>query len=422
MMTRVAFVQGSRAFVGGPFRRSAHGFSHHHAPPSAWPALRAGDPWGQPAGCLRVQLRYPAVALEDPAVASCLQPRPVHLLACSDDVVAAALAAGSMAGMLCHRLEAAEMAEEAAGSAGSSSGGCCAGSSSQAGSSRRSLASGASQGSSQSCLSGGSAGARQPGARGPRVVCLTVAADDSDAAQPAGASACSAAASTMLHVLRQRVPGLYARVVLSHAVLDDEWMQLSFADVLIVDWQPTATCSSGACEEAGAAACGDGAGRGSGGAVAAEERALQAAWRRLGEAGLLELLWQRFWAGCLVAGVGQGCALLGRGPRQPCLAPPVLPWYSVRAGGSASGWAALQGALQAQTRCSPGILGVGVLAGGCWIAHPVSGVAEMLAAPGREALVAAAAWAAQPANDPASAGLQEADDSDYGFFCELCSC
>jgi hypothetical protein len=251
-----------------------------------------------------------------------------------------------------------------------------------------------------------------------------VASEDENAAGQAAVPACSAAAATLLRVLRRRVPGLCASSLLSCAVLDDEWLQLSTVDVLILDWCPTATGTPGADKASGVAA---GASSGGKGAAVAEEQAVAAARQRLGEAGLLELLWQRFWAGCLLVGIGQACALLGQAPRGSqghSPAPPVLPWYVVRAGGGTHGWAALHRALQSQPhlRGSTGLVGVGVLAGGCWLANPVSGIAEMLAAPGREALVAAAEWAALPGNDLGSAGLQEADDSDFGYCCELCPC
>ena len=176
------------------------------------------------------------------------------------------------------------------------------------------------------------------------------------------------------------------------------------------------------------------------GEAEAQEQQVEAVRRQVVEAGLLELVWQRFWAGCVVVGVGQGCALLGRqasageatlpgsccgGDGPAAQPPPVLPWYLVRAGGGAQGWAALHAALArpasgtaAAAGLPSGLVGVGVLAGGCWLVDPATGLAEMLAAPSRDALVATAAWTARPDNDPALAGLQEAD-AGWEFFCEL---
>lgn len=326
----------------------------------------AAEPWERPPGDLRVQLRYPAWLLAEARVACCLAPQPVHLLGSSADAVAAALAAGSVAAALCHRREAAEMAAEAPGAA----------------------------------LPAG----------GPTAVCLVAAPTGGGAA----AQAASPAAAALLRALRSRVPGLDTAVVGASPLLDDEWLALSRADVLLLDLPlpPAAELA------------------GSSGSVGEQQaRQIVAAQRQLAAAGLLELAWQRFWAGAQLVGVGQGCALLGSG----AAAPAVLPWYCIRAGGAGAGWAALHTALAAPRDAPAGAagtaaaaaadptprLGVGVLAGGCWLADPTTGQAELLVAPSRGALVEAAAWAAAPGNAAAAAGLEEAEDADFGFMLEL---
>ena len=324
-----------------------------------------------------MQLRYPAWLLKEATVHSCLRPCPVHLLGSASDAVAAALAAGSVAGMLCHRREAAEMAnaetvgEEAAepgsGSSSPRSGGDA-------------LVSGA-----------------------VTAVCLVVTSQG-------GAPSPSPAAAAMLRVLRRRVPGLAAITAASGCLLDDEWLALSRADAIVLDLIDMDI--SGA--ELAAAAVGQ-----------AEEAAIAAAHRQLASSGLLELLWQRFWAGCLLVGVGQGCALLGQGPASeahPVAAPPVLPWYRLRAGGGAHGWATLHATLApcAGGSGEPGgsLPAVGVLGGGVWLADSTRGHAEMLAAPSRDALVALAAWSSQAGNQPEARGLEEAGE-EHGFVAEL---
>lgn len=320
-----------------------------------------------------MQLRYPACLLEEASISCCLAAQPVHLLGSSSDVVAAALAAGSIATTLCHQREAAEMAAEGLGAA-----------------------------------------AATPGLT---AVCLVASPDGASYQQ----AAASPASSALLRALRRRVPGVSAITVASSSLLDDEWLGLGRADVILLDLplpsdedcSPTEDGTAAAAAAAGPAAD----------TAAQQEQHIAAVHRQLEAAGLLELVWQRFWAGCRLVGVGQGCALLGRGPDPEAVgstaAPPVLPWYCLRAGGGGTGWAALHAALTQQAHPPSPLLGVGVLAGGCWVADPATGHAELLAAPSRDALVATAAWTAQPGNQLAERGLGEADEGDYGFFCEL---
>lgn len=340
------------------------------APPNACPAA---EPWEQPAGDLRVTLRYPSCLLTEATISCCLAPQPVHLLGSGDDAVAAALAAGSVAAALNRRREAADMQEEQAAAA------CVAEAAGDAGSD----------------AGNGTASLRRStsGPRHPTAVCLTVAA---------GSSA-SPAAAAVLRALRRRVPGLAAVCAASNQMLDDEWAALSQANVIVVDC-PVAG-STPAASAAGVAA------------AQQEEAAIVAVWSQLASAGLLELLWQRFWAGALLVGVGQGCALLGRGGAPAAAGLPVLPWYCLRAGSAGTGWVTLHAALVAAGGIG-GSHGAGVLAGGCWVADPWSGQAEMLVAPSRDVLVAAAAAAA--AQQDSQAGLEEADYGDaFGFLREV---
>jgi hypothetical protein len=224
----------------------------------------------------------------------------------------------------------------------------------------------------------------------------------------------------MLRALQRRAPDLRASTVVSSRLLDEEWMALWQADAIILDMPPPQQPTPPQEEpqqpqppqEVG------------------EEQQTVAAQRHMLDAGLQELVVQRFWGGCLLVGVEQACALLGRQSHSLDRPPEVLPWYLVRRGGGAVGWASLHAALAAAARQAPAaagggaatqpLVGVGVLEGGCWVVDALNGHAELLAAPCRDSLVAAAAWSAVPEQQPAAVGLEEADDADWGFFCELC--
>lgn len=323
--------------------------------------------------------------LAEATLVSCLAPRPVHLLGSSSDVAAAALTAGSVAGMLNHRREAEEMAAEAAAAAGQA----------------------CEHAGNHGSRCGGGTSASAGGGTSLTAVCL-VAAPGGDHAEAA-----SPAAAAMLRVLQRHVPGLTACTVGAGSLLDDEWLAMSRADVIVLDMPAGPAAVAG---------------------VQQHEQHVAAAYSQLAAAGLLELCWQRHWAGALLVGVGQGCALLGATPAgcscQPdgaaahaASAPAVLPWYHIRAGGGAAGWAVLHAALSswrtAQGSALSTRLGVGVMEGGAWLVSPTSGQAELLLAPSRDTLVATAAWAAQPGNQAAAAGLEEVEDGERGFFCEL---
>lgn len=381
----------------------------------------AVEPRERPAGSLTVRLRYPACFLEESSMRTCLAPQPVHLLGCGRDVVGGALAAGSLAGMLAHRREAAEMAAEAA-QAGAPA---CAGGTASRGSpcgSPRSACSSSSEGQ-------GGEGKQRRGSSGSGATAFCLSLDLAGSSTYSG-PACSPATAAMLGALQSRVPGLRARAASAGRLLDDEWGTLQRADVIILDAPWPAGWRSGGCTGAAAAEHGASTSSGSGACIPPErlEQLLAAAADQLVWSGLQELLWQRFWGGALLAGVGPACALLGRqagdGAHSVHVAPPILPWYLLRAGGGADGWASLQAALSppaaADSEAAAGhsLVGVGVMATGCWLAHPMRGQAELLVAPCRDALVATAAWAAQEQNDPAQRGLEEAD-ADWGFFCEL---
>lgn len=162
-------------------------------------------------------------------------------------------------------------------------------------------------------------------------------------------------------------------------MLDDEWCAAhGEPDIIILD-----TGCGG--EEAAA--------------PAVEERLLS--WAEDGCEGpaLLQALWAGFWRGASLVAVGGACALLGarfarhgtaaEGVGAATLAPPVLPWYILRAGGGEAGWAALHaGVLQAAGAAGPGVagpprLGVGVMAGSACMVDPFTGQAELLVAPPR---------------------------------------
>lgn len=392
----------------------------------------AVEPWERPAGSLTVCLRYPACFLGETAITSCLAAKPVHLLGSGGDAVAASLAAGSITAMLANRREATEMAAEAALAPGHSCGGGHDSGGSQ-GSSPRSACS-----TSSSMRGSEDEGGRGGGRSSATAFCLVLglqdrlngAGADESGCRSGAAPTCSPAAAAMLRALRLRVPGLQARTASACSLLDDEWEALQRADVIILD--APLLDRGGSRSHASTTASSSGAGHDAAITAKQVEQLLVEAAAQLAEAGLLELLWQRFWAGALLAGIGQACALLGRQAGDGCSsvhsAPPLLPWYLLRAGGGAAGWACLHAALSAATAVHPAgatdagagqaVVGAGVMVGGCWLVHPCRGTAEMLVAPCRDFLVATAAWAAQTGNDPAQQGLQEAD-ADWGFFCEL---
>jgi curved DNA-binding protein CbpA len=223
-------------------------------------------------------------------------------------------------------------------------------------------------------------------------VCLSVRSGEEDGSGGlgGGGGACTPAAAAVLQVLRCRVPGLRAAAATfmgPRSVSDDAaWCALHEADALVLELHLPA---------------GGGGGR---------EAALAAARRQLEAAGVMHLLWKRAWLGCHIVAVGDACALLGAptdaGPAPAT--PPVLPRYALRAGG-APGW----GDVHAAAAAAPaGLPCVGVLAGSVCVVDAVSGGAELLVAPPKAALIAAAAWAA--AHDAAGEGLREADD-EFGF-------
>ncbi|KAL4443834.1 hypothetical protein ABPG75_011571 [Micractinium tetrahymenae] len=449
----VPTIQKKRLLLtGSAFREAAL----HGGAGGVWQAVLPGqgladaaEPWERPAGSLTVRLRYPACFLDEAAISSCLAPQPVHLLGCERDVVAAALAAGSIAGMLAHQREAAEMAAEVAAAAdrvsheGVDSIAARDRSSSQ-GDSPRSV--GGSSSSSSRRGSKGEGGRSSP-IRGPTAFCLVLDLEGCLASRSPTQSGCtlgcSPAAAAMLRALRSRVPGLRAQTARASRLLDDEWAALQRASVIILDAPLLAGGRSGdyaASAATGSSSISGGGTDGGGAAAGAEqlEQLLASSAEYLAGTGLLELLWQRFWSGALLAGIGEACALLGRqaggSTASVHSAPPILPWFLLRAGGGAHGWASLQAALSAPAAAAAAarttapatageqpLMGAGVMASGCWLVHPTRGHAELLVAPCRDALVATAAWVAQPENDPCRQGLEEAD-ADWGFFCELTTC
>eukprot|EP00887_Chlorella_sp_A99_P003997 scaffold11.g3997.t1 len=213
-----------------------------------------------------------------------------------------------------------------------------------------------------------------------------------------GASPAAAAAA---RVLQRCVPGLSLLTVHCGSpsmLLDCECCALEDADVLLLDqWSPP-------------------------GAPSVDVVALR---RELEDSGMLHLLWRRFWQGARLLAVGPACALLGRaagidgsaaagndGSGSSSSAPPILPWYVLRACGSGSDWEALQAGVAAS---EPGAVGVAVLAGAACTIHPASGTADLLVAPPPGALAAAAQWEAE------AQGLEEAEDA-RGFLLAVRKC
>jgi hypothetical protein len=206
-----------------------------------------------------------------------------------------------------------------------------------------------------------------------------------------------AAAAAVLRTLRCRVPGLRAveaAITPGIGLVDDAaWCALHQADAIVLDLQLPE--GDGSCVE--------------------QEQAVAAARRELAAAGLLPLLWQRAWLGCHIVAVGPACALLGAdshaGGAEDGSAPPVLPWYMIRAGGGeARGWGGLHSAVAA---APAGALGVGILESSACVVDPVRGCAELVVAPRKEALVAAARWGV--AHGPEASGLDPGED--WGFSC-----
>lgn len=135
----------------------------------------------------------------------------------------------------------------------------------------------------------------------------------------------------------------------------------------------------------------------------------EVARRQLEDAGLMHLLWLRFWQGCHLVGLAGGCSLLGRGP---CTdggsdggpEATILPWYLVRPCSTRGHW----DKLQADVASSPaGAVGVALLGGSSCTVDAVTGAAGMLTAPTSEMLGGAFLWEVKDQ-------LQEAGEQ-YGF-------
>lgn len=180
-------------------------------------------------------------------------------------------------------------------------------------------------------------------------------------------------------------------------LLDDERCALAAADVIILDVGSTCQppSSSPGPQDWQSSASGHPAGTADVAATAAATAAaVEAVLQWIGHsaegAGLQQELWRAFWRGANIITVGGACALLGQNPQHSMqsmaspAATPILPWYLLRAGGGEAGWGQLHSAVkQAGAAGTPGVVGVGVMAGGACLVDPHTGSAELLAAPTR---------------------------------------
>ncbi|KAH7615630.1 hypothetical protein Ndes2526B_g09623 [Nannochloris sp. 'desiccata'] len=332
------------------------------------------EPWDAPLGDLYVQLRYPAVILKDKIITTNLKPGPVYLLGSSNEVVPASLVAGIVAPGLKHKLEALEMMNDYRKSepfCGASRGG----------------------------LWGG-------------VVCINFKFSDSTSEKSSSQSELSAASKAMLTVLKHQGPGLISTAATtiitgsgdkckdgessSCIVLEDTaWAALHNAEVIILDLcVPTKGSSS------------------SEGEAQNKEECIAGAHWCLENTGILHALWERHWIGVPIIAIGDSCSLLGTFGNERKYHS-VLPWYAVRAGGSTAGW---------QNVClaaaSAKITAVGVLETSAYVVNGVHGVAELLVAPCKEALVARAGWEGP---EGAVAAVIEEAEHDFGYFAAFCS-
>jgi DnaJ-class molecular chaperone len=334
------------------------------------------EPWDAPLGDLYVQLRYPAVILQDRIITTNLKPGPVYLLGSSSEVVPASLLAGIVALGLKHKLEALEMMSDYQKIEISSS---------------------------------GSGGGGELWATG--VVCINFQIFDSKVEKSTNQSELTAASKTMYTLLQHQVPGLVSVAAtsiihgnvgggcgtckdeesFSSIVLEDTvWAALHNAEVIILDLCiPTQGSSSSEIEAQN------------------KEESIACAHQCLEERGILDVLWKRHWSGVPIIAVGDGCSLLGTSGDERKYHS-VLPWYAVRAGGgSRAGW---QNVCLAAERAKT--TAVGVLETSAYMVNGVHGVAELVVAPCKEALVARAGWGG-PEGVVASM-IEEAED-DFGY-------
>jgi curved DNA-binding protein len=330
------------------------------------------EPWDAPLGDLYVQLRYPAVILKDKIITTKLNPGPVYLLGSSNEVVPAALVAGMVAPSLKHKLEAHEMANNY----------------------------------------------EKLEAAGGRVVCFhfqfsdaaTITSGDNNISWE---NELSTALRAILAVLKRHVPGMYLTAATSTisrgicgtnepsppsslVVEDIAWTALHNADAIVLELKLPQNVSSFSENEA-----------------ENKEECIAAAHRCLENNGILHVLWERHWSGVPIIATGDGCALLGTFTQERQYHT-VLPWYGVRAGGgAAAGWQNV--CLAAE---SGKITAVGVLETSAYLVDSVTGEAELVVAPCKEALVASAGWGGP--EGPVAAAVDEAEN-DFGYFAAFTS-
>lgn len=342
------------------------------------------DPWERPPGDLYVQVRHPAVFLEDCHVETQLRLRPVHLVG-SGNRVAAKLAAvhicvtassssGNDGGSLAHRLLSKDIFhtnDDGATTNRSSSTQCWY-----------------NDNKSKSMMN---------------IVFVSIGKSSGSSNMP------SEGAAAMMEVFKSHLlPIAQVNIATLHVsnnivnnnneeevLMDDEWCQLYNADVIILD--------SSAADD--------------------DDDTVVPSIKRYNSSGIVEAVWKRFWCGSQIVSVGSICALLGSHNSSSKQNHAVLPWYAVRQGGGEEiGWTALQAALMENSgddtstthttnRISVNQV-VGIMKGSWCVVDAVTGYCEMMAAPLKEVLICTAKWwSVNSINDE----LQEADD-DYGFF------
>lgn len=383
--TEVDTINGKKRIVVVPALRAAlqgGGVGGlYHAVIPALGLFDSKDPWDVPPGDLHIQLRYPAVLLHEKTVVSSIRSGPVYLLGCAEEPVPAALVAGSLAAGLRHRAEVQHMRADYKGKFPCTT---------------------------VVCIS------IEMGGVGSNIVseAMSLAAASEatrgSTSREFGITDCSSASHAMLGALRNHVPGLITstatfRVPDGH-LEDSAWSKLHHADAIILDLRLSqeSNCLSTSGED-----------KSSERETEAEQResALESARRSLEDSGILQTIWSRHWAGASIVASGDACGLLGREKKEEKRDEKfnfaVLPWYGVRAGSWAAGWQhACLGAVKT------GVTTVGVLASSAYVVDTVTGEAELVIAPCKEALVARAEW-----DGPTGAAERaEEADEDFGYF------
>ena len=331
------------------------------------------EPWDAPPGDLHIQLRYPAVLLHEKIVISSLKPGPVYLLGSAEEASTAALAAGAVAAGLKHVAEAQHMTREYSGKFPESN-----------------------------------------------VVCISIVIDVSmgrnndasttniaarEVSDVWGNDICPASRA-VLGALQMHLPSVVTSIAslrVPDGDLDDStWSLLHNADAIILDMQTFTSLQESIADRKHKDSCESWEYE-----AQQRENALEIARNSLENRGILHAIWSQHWAGATIIASGAACGLLGREKSSESPNFAVLPWYAVRAGGWEAGW---QDVCLAAVRT--GMTTVGVLASSAYVVDMITGEAELLIAPCKEALIARAGW-----EGPRGAAVRaEEADEDYGYF------